>query len=339
MGDFDKDKLDELCSKIDLLEYASETMEFEPKGPDSYAAHCPRHIDKTPSLLITPSKNLFHCFSCGCGGNIISWMMTFEKLSFNDAVDKIGKIAGVDIKNLKQCSALKVYKDIYRATTHSIKQNTVSRIFLSESEFDKYIDEPPEEWIREGIKPEIMKKYRVRIDDAYNRIVYPVYDSEFRLIGFKGRTRYENWKALGIKSKYINYQKIGTCDYFQGMKENHESIKAHNQVIIFEGIKSVMKLDGWGVDYGVASETSFLNDEQVLILIKMGIRDVTIAFDSDVTMKKILECTKKLRKYTNVYVVTDRPRRDERLLTGEKMSPVDAGQEVWETLYRERRKI
>ena len=112
-NDYDNEALMELCSKVDLFEYASKNVEFEGRG-DSYAAHCPRHIDKTPSLVITPSKNLFHCFSCGCGGNILNWLMTFENMSFNDAVDKVGGLVGIDVKNLKQCSALKVYKNISR---------------------------------------------------------------------------------------------------------------------------------------------------------------------------------------------------------------------------------
>ena len=95
-NNYDNEALIELCSKVDLFEYASKDMDFEGRG-DSYAAHCPKHIDKTPSLVITPSKNLFHCFSCGVGGNIINWLMTFENMSFNDAVEKVGLLAGVDV--------------------------------------------------------------------------------------------------------------------------------------------------------------------------------------------------------------------------------------------------
>lgn len=188
-NDYDNEALIELCSKVDLFEYASKYMDFEGRG-DSYAAHCTRHIDKTPSLVITPSKNLFHCFSCGVGGNIINWLMTFENMSFNDAVEKVGVLAGVDVKNLKQCSALKVYKNLARITETN-KKNLSDRIILNDSEIDKYEDKVPEEWVDEGISPDIMKKYNIRIDNMANRIVYPVYDSELRLIGFKGRTRQE----------------------------------------------------------------------------------------------------------------------------------------------------
>lgn len=337
-NEYDNDALREMCSQIDLLEYASQTMEFEGKG-DSYAAHCPLHIDKTASLFITPSKNLFHCFSCGKSGNIINWLMIFEGLKFNEAVEKISRLTGFDIKNFKQCSALQYYKEILRLQNKK-EVSVNNRIILTESEIAKYKDEVPDEWVKEDIKPEIMKRHNIRIDEACNRIVYPVYDNNFNLIGIKGRTRYNNYKQMKIK-KYQNYHKIGTTDFFIGMKENIENIKSKNEVIIFEGIKSGMKVEGWGFDNWLASETGWLNEEQVLILVKLGIKDVVIAYDTDVSLQKIKDCTKKLRRFANVYVVSDRRFKKYKLLGDEKdkLSPCDKGEEVWRTLYNERKRV
>lgn len=333
---YDNETLLEMCSKIDLLDYASKSMEFEGRG-DSFATHCPRHIDNTPSLVITPSKNLFHCFSCGCGGNILNWLMTFENMSFKEAVEKVSNLTGVNIDSLSQCSALKFYKDIFRSYTAKNKKNTNNRTILDPLEVEKYSDEVPDEWVSEGINPEIMKKYNIRIDKNANRIIYPVYDSNLNLIGVKGRTRFKNYKEMKIK-KYQNYQKIGTTDFFIGMKENYENIKRKNEVIIFEGIKSGMKVENWGYDYWLSSETSWLNEEQVLILIKLGVKDVVIAYDNDVPISKIKECTGKLRRFANVYAVTDRKCVKNRLLgsSEEKLSPCDKGKDVWETLYNEK---
>lgn len=335
-NNYDSEALTEMCNSIDLLEYASQTMEFKPHGNDSFAAHCLLHEDKTPSLFITPSRNLFYCQSCHVGGNLLNWLMTFEHLSFNDAVDKVGQLAGVDIAHLKQCDALKFYKKLARLQ-HGCESKEHQRIILDESELDNFSTELPQEWIDEGISPEVMKVFNIRIDNKVNRIIYPVYDNQFRLIGFKGRTRFENYKAMGIQ-KYMNYAKIGSTDFFEGMKEQYERIAELKKVIIFEGLKSVMKAYGWGYDYCLAAETSYLNDEQVKILIQMGIKDVTIAFDSDVPMQKIRECTEMLRRFANVFVIQDRRFIKDRLL-GEKESPVDRGREVFETLLSERRKI
>lgn len=339
MENYDLDNLNELCSKINLLEYASKTMDFEKRGSDSYATHCCLHIDKTPSLFISPSKNLFHCFSCGKSGTIINWIMTFEHLSFPEAVQKVCVLTGADISHLKQCSALKIYKDIYRSS-HSFDSNKkFDRPILDLSEINKFQDIVPSEWCDEGISPNIMKKYCIRVDEKANRIVYPVYDKDYHLIGFKGRTRYPDHKALKIP-KYQNYQSIGTTDFFVGMKENISAIEKRNEIIIFEGIKSGLKLSsfGWG-DNWVAAECSYLNEEQVKILIKLAVKDIVIAFDNDVQMQKIYGCTNNLRKFANVYVIRDRKFKKNRLLPENKMSPVDAGKEVWETLYNERIKL
>jgi DNA primase len=333
MQQYDNDAILEICSMIDLLEYASKSMNFE-KRSESYYANCPKHKDNTPSLSISPDKNLFHCFSCGVSGNILNWMMEFEGVTFYQALNKAAKMANVDISNLKQAEALSIFKRLKREG--EIKYKEVHRELFDESLLDNYELESPTEWIDEGIDPFIMFKYNIRIDHKANRIVYPVYDNDCNLIGIKGRTRYENYKELGLK-KYQNYHKIGTTDFFIGMKENKENIKHKNEVIIYEGIKSGMKAEAWGYDNWLASETSCLNDEQVKILIEMKIKDIVIAYDTDVEIDKIKECTKLLKKFTNVFYIYDKNK-----LLGkkeDKMSPVDKDRDTWERLYREKVKI
>ena len=326
---YDRDSLNELISNIDLLEYASRSFDFKRRGSDNYATNCPLHTDITPSLFITPSKNLFHCLSCGVGGSLLQWMMQIEGMKFLDALQKISEMTGQDLNSLQKCDALVFYKSLKEKPVKEV----VQREYLPDGTMDKFDKEAPQEWIDEGISPEIMAKYDIRIDKRGNRIVYPVYDNNYRLIGVKGRTRFANYKDLKIQ-KYMNYTKIGAVDYFVGMKENHDEIKRQNRVVIFEGIKSGMKVEGWGEKAWLASETSWLNDEQVKILIKLGVRDVIIAFDQDVCLKKIRDCTKVLRRFTNVYVVYDRNG-----LLDEKMSPCDKGWEVWEKLYEERMRL
>jgi len=230
---------------------------------------------------------------------------------------------------------MSLYKKIKRIT--EIETNkTITREILDESILNNYKTEYPQEWIEEGINPKIMAKYNVRIDDNANRIIYPVYDKDFNLIGIKGRTRYKDYKERNLM-KYQNYYKIGTTDFFTGMKENLDIIKQKNEIIIFEGIKSGMKAEAWGYDNWVASETSHLNDEQIKILLDLKIKEVIIAYDNDVELQKIKDCTKMLRKFTNVFVIYDK-----KGLLGkktDKMSPVDKGKDIWDILYKERMKI
>lgn len=326
---YDDDAIEEIISNVDLLEYAKKSYSFTKKS-GSYFTNCPNHVDVTPSLSITPGKNLFHCFSCGVGGNILNWLMEYENLSFVEALNKAARLANVNISHLRTPSAMRLFSKL---KVKEEEKKSVDRKILELSYLDEFSDEFPKEWEDEGISVEIMKKYGIKIDTKSNRIIYPVYDNNGNLIGVKGRTRFDNYKQLGIQ-KYMNYQKIGTTDFFIGLKENRDAIIQKNEIIIFEGIKSGMKVEAWGYDNWSASETSYLNDEQIKIILQLHIKDVVIAYDNDVPIEKIDECTKMLRKFLNVYYVLDKKH-----LLGDrtaKASPVDKGENTWEILYKER---
>ena len=213
---YDDEMLQEINASVDLLEYVSQSIEMEKRGRD-YFGHCPLHVDKTPSFSITPSKNSYYCFSCGRSGGIIGYLMDYEHLRFDDAVDKAAKLGNMDLSKMcrsQTMTFLKKTKNLMRE-----KEQVVHEV-LSANELSKYSHEDITEWIDEGILQEVMDLFEVRINDRDNRIVYPVYDINGNLINIKGRTRYKNYKELRIP-KYINYYPIGTMDYFQGL--NYES--------------------------------------------------------------------------------------------------------------------
>ena len=118
------------------------------------------------------------------------------------------------------------------------------------------------------------------------------------------------------------------------MMQAVDYVKQSREIIIVEGLKSVMKLDQWGFHNTVSAETSSINEYQIELLIRMQVKNVVIAFDKDVGLPKIKECVKLLKKFTNVYVVYDKWN-----LLKEKDSPCDQGREVWQTLYDRRMKL
>jgi DNA primase len=255
-----------------------------------------------------------------------------EGLSYKGAINKLQDLTGHELKPVLATTSLKVFKEM-QSLGH--EDEPVVREILPESYLDQFeiIDGEPHEWIEEGILPETMRKYGIRIDTKGNRIVYGVYDANGNLIGAKGRTRFASYELLGIK-KYCNYCKVGTTDYFQGMKENLPNIKAKKSMIVVEGLKSVMKIDQWGYDTGVAAECSYLNDAQAKIIIASGCEEVIFAFDQDVTYADALKSANKVKKWTNCYVMIDR-----KGLLKPKDSPCDEGREVWEQLYNERVRV
>ena len=332
---YDSDILNEMAEKISLLEYASTTLELKKRGSNNYATSCPLHEDKTPSLMINADENMYHCYSCGVHGNIYNWLRDFEGLSFAQAVEKTARLTNSDISNLKCSDTLRFFKKMRNLAklSETKPEKAVEREALPSDIMLQYSDEIPQEWLDEGIPEDVMKFYNIRVDNNTNRIVYPIYDNEGNLIAVKGRTRYENYKDMGLQ-KYKFYQKIGTLDFFVGWREAYPLIDITKEVYLFEGIKSCMKAFSWGYENSISCETSHISDGQIKWLIKNGIRTVNICFDSDKDIREIKENVKTLKLFTNIYLVVDR----KGLLGGKKAkaSPVDKGKEVWETLLEGR---
>ena len=334
-GAIDPKTFDELNKKVDLLKYASQTIDLEQRG-DDWWGRCPLHIDKTPSFSITPSKNYYYCFSCGCHGGIVNFLRDFEHLSYSQAIKKAMKLAKIDDDSI--CKS-QVYSFMSSTKNGLQKKITPKHRILSPNDFynRRYIREAAQEWVDEGIHPATQDLFKIRIDKRGNRIIYPVYDADGNFINIKGRTRYPNYKELKIP-KYISYFPVGTVDYLQGMNVTLPYIKEKGEVIIFESLKSVMKAWGWGYKNAVSAEKHTLTDEQFKLVLSLKV-DVVFAYDSDINFRegKTWSDIDKMRRFTNVYVIDDK----KKLLGGKeaKNSPVDVSQEVWEELYRNKRKI
>ena len=125
-------------------------------------------------------------------------------------------------------------------------------------------------------------------------------------------------------------------DYFQGWQQALPEIQNKKSVIIFEGIKSCIKAYGWGIKNTIASETAALSEGQLQLLIKTGIREVIIAWDSDQKFKDIIKDSKiqMLRKFTTVSIVTD-----SKGWLDDKEAPVDKGEIIFRELLSRRIKI
>lgn len=331
---YDDEMLQQINENADLLGYVSQTMELEKKGND-YWAHCPLHTDLTPSLSFTPDKNSYYCFSCRKSGGIIGYLIDFEKMKFEDAVEKAAKLANLDLSKMCHSKTITFLKKL-RALAMKPKSAYEHRI-LDDSELDKYQIEPVKEWLDEGIEQDVMDLFGVRVDTWQNRIVYPVYDICGNLINIKARTRYKNYKQMKIP-KYINYFQVGVMDYFQGLNTTLKYVLDANEIIIFESVKSVMKAYGWGYKNCASAEKHTLTKEQIDLLVKLRV-NIVFAYDSDVDYRgsDVWQDIDKLKRITNVFVIDDR----RKLLGGKetKNAPVDCGEEIWETLYSQKRKV
>ena len=329
---YSEEQLDSLAEQIDLAEYIGKTENLHKKG-QNYFIKCPFHKgDDTPSLCIYPDTNKWYCFGCHKGGNIFNWISLFDHIKFPDAVNKVAELTGTELTEHVESTSVAFYQQYNSLNEKQCVHMDRPELDWQHDYIDKYIDELPEEWLKEGLTEEAMRKYNIRIDPVSNRIVYPVLDSDGRFIGVKGRTRFEAYKMLKLQ-KYMNFNKIGALDYFQGWQQALPQIISGKSVIIFEGIKSCIKAWGWGIHNTVAAETSKLSDGQINLLIKTGLSEVIIAFDSDQDFKSISTDAKikALKMMTKVSVI-----RDSQHMLAEKDAPVDKGEEVFLKLLAKR---
>ena len=329
---YDKHFIKELNSKINLYDYVSDKYELIKKG-SVYYAHCPLHIDNTPSLAVYKNNNSFHCFSCGISGGFIQWLYYIEKLKYDNAVARAMVVSGINHEADIFFESKRCFK-----MCRSYKQDVNDeRTYLDESIYNKYHSCVPEEWLKEGISKSTMEVFEIKIDETSNRIVYPVRDIQGRLINIKGRTRFANYKDLKIP-KYINYYKTNGVDYFQGMNITYTYIKTMREVIVFESLKSVMKCFDWGVKNTVSAEKHTLTKAQISVLIRLKV-DIVLAYDSDINYYRdaaVIKNINILKRFANVYVLYNPS-----LLGGadSKNSPADCGEEVFKEMYRHRIKI
>lgn len=324
---------DRIIDSVDIAEHISQYLPLKRKGTDEFFACCPFHSESTPSFSVTPKSNLFYCFGCKASGNVITFEQKYNGLTFSETVEKLSGQYGID-RNIRETSPSILLMRKLSKSREQPKQRTAHTI-LPHDYMDRYADSPATEWLKEGITESTQRTHGVRIDVSGNRIVYPVFDVNGNLINVKGRTRSTDYKILGIP-KYINYFKVGDLDYFQGFVRNKNAVLSIGEAVIFESYKSVMKAEQYGMMNTLSAETSSLSMPQIKLLLALHC-SVTIAFDNDIRRVDISKMIATLKRFTNVYIIEDK----EKLLGDpkDKMAPVDAGKDVWETLYKNRIKI
>lgn len=244
---------------------------------------------------------------------------------------KYANITDADVeKPIQRLTSTKVAK-MFKHTASVVKESkatVLSPNYMERYEFNK---DKLQAWADEGIGFDTMKKFGVRYDSFSDRIVYPIKDYNGNIINVSGRTLDKDYKEKGIR-KYSYFMPLGCLNTLYGFSDNEDSIRTKREVIVFEGAKSVMLASGWGVQNCVAILTSHLNPRQLLFFIKLGVR-VVFALDEDVDISEDINI-KKLKRYVSVEWVKNIDN-----LLSPKMSPVDAGLEVWQNLYERRKRI
>lgn len=300
--------IEEVRSRNDIVDVISSYVNLKKKG-NSYSACCPFHHEKTPSFHVSREKQMYHCFGCGVGGNVYTFLMEHENYSFPEAVEALAERAGVKLPEQsmspeakKQADERTRIKDMNRLAagyfhyllrtehgTHALKyltnrgltEDTINRFGLGFS--DVYRDDLYKYLKNKGYKDEEMKNSGlIRFDEKYgasdqfwNRVMYPIVDTNNRVIGFGGRVMGDG------KPKYINTQETPVFDKSRNLYGLNFAKKSKRQGIIFcEGYMDVISMHQAGFDNAVASLGTALTPGQVN-LIKRYTDRVYLAYDSD----------------------------------------------------------
>lgn len=321
----------ELIQQIDIVDYISQYVELEEKGGEFWGispfTDPPEH---TPSFSVRRETNTWYDFSSGQGGNVYTFAKLYLKCSGTEAVEALEKFAGVDgekITRAPKMSAVLVAR-AFAKPIRRVKEDKTT--VLSPDVMERYEKNPDKLslWRNEGISDASLERFQVRYDRFSNAIVYPIRDPDGKIVNIGGRTLDPAFKEKGMR-KYFYLKPWGTLKTIYGLAENKEEILKKREIILFEGCKSVMKADTWGIRNCGAILTSHLSQEQMKLLMKLGCR-VVFALDKEIRVHQDHNI-QRLKRFVSVEYLFDTQN-----LLEEKDSPADRGEEVFRKLYERR---
>lgn len=297
--------LDEIRDRADIVDLIGEYVDLKRSG-SNYMGLCPFHSEKTPSFSVSPSKGIFKCFGCGVGGDVITFVMKRENLSFPEAVEFLADKYSVRLEVYKDENKEardkrdRLYEINREAGLHFLKNYQASQKtqlylknrMLNDKTIRSYgIGYSKDSWTdlydhltKLGYKEEELLELNLiskskngnYIDRFRDRVMFPIINRNNRIIGFGAR-------AFGDeKPKYLNSRE--TPIFHKGNNVFNMNIisreSTRERIILVEGYMDVISLYNSGINYSVASLGTSLTIDQANIIKKMA-KDIYICYDSD----------------------------------------------------------
>ncbi|MDV2683136.1 DNA primase [Alkalihalophilus lindianensis] len=305
-----EEKIEQIRKTTDIVEVISDYVQLKKQGRQ-YTGLCPFHGEKTPSFSVSQDKQLYHCFGCGAGGNVFSFLMEHEGYSFVDAAKQLADRANIElpVSNQREANpnspqkmmmdghelAAKLYHHVLTLTEEGSggREYAKARAFQKEQLEHFQIGFAPNRW--DSLKI-IFEKREFNLDvmanagllgtresdqghyDRFrNRLMFPIWDGQGKVIAFGGRSIGDE------KPKYLNSAETPIFHKSKTLYAIHlarPSIRKENAAILFEGYVDVVAAWGAGVKNGVATLGTALTEEQAKLL-RRNAETVTLCYDSD----------------------------------------------------------
>lgn len=331
MGFIPQDKIDEIKSVADIVSIIGDYVELKRAG-SNYVGLCPFHNEKTPSFSVSPSKGIFHCFGCGVGGDVISFIMQKEGLSYPEAIKFLADKLGILVETNE------VNKEKYEHRKKLFEINNEAKLFYYKN---LLINDIPKDYIKKrNLNNNLINKfiigyadgknslYRHLLQKGYqkddiievglinqdekgnvydkfrNRLMFPIIDVRGNVIGFGGRALADS------RAKYMNSPQSLAYDKSKnvyGVSNLKNSTKV-GKIILVEGYMDVISLTNYGFDYAIASLGTSLTHDQAK-LIKRYCKNIYICYDGDSAGQKAtsraIEIFKEQDISPNIIVIPD----------------------------------
>ena len=296
----DEASIERLRNSIDIVDVISNYIELKKSGAN-YKANCPFHGEKTPSFVVSPQKQIFHCFGCGIGGDAIKFVMEFEKLSYPEAIEKLASSYNIPLSYTKGKGSLSDEKRVLELLLHWYKKNLVQNkealnYLLNRGVNQNSIEKFELGFVGSGSSViEYLKQNQIPLPKAVDagvialgergeyyarlvdRIIFPIYNANGSIVGFGGRT------VTNHPAKYINSPQtklFNKSRLLYGYNLAKREIFDKGQVIITEGYLDVIMLHQAGFNTAVATLGTALTSEHLPILRK-GEPKIILAYDGD----------------------------------------------------------
>ncbi|MGB6327463.1 MAG: DNA primase [Halarcobacter sp.] len=294
-----KESIENLKNHLDVVDVVSQFIELKKSGAN-FKACCPFHGEETPSFVVSPAKQIYHCFGCGVGGDAIKFVMEYEKLSYPETLEKLASMHSVNLEydnnNNQKKQDIKVLEEVNKYYQKLFVNNNIAKEYIA----SRGISEFSIEKFEIGYAPtsndtiNFLKNNYYNLADAkelgvidtgqsglysrfIERITFPIYSLNGKIVGFGGRT------ITGHNAKYVNSPQtkiFNKSKLLYGYNLAKENIYKKNRIIVTEGYLDVIMLHQAGFNTAVATLGTALTQEH-LPLLRRGEPKVIVAYDGD----------------------------------------------------------
>lgn len=300
--------VEEIRAKNDIVEVISGYVRIQKKGAN-YMGLCPFHNEKSPSFSVSASKQIYHCFGCGAGGNVFTFLMNYENFTFQEAIKELADRAGVGLPEIeysaqhkkeadKKAILLEINKEAAKYFYYQLRQeqgkigyrylsgrqlsdDTIKKFGLgfankTSNDLTLYLKKKgytDEQIIQAGLAT-ADERFGVH-DKFWNRVIFPIMDINHRAIGFGGRVMGDG------TPKYLNSPETMVFDKSRNLYGlNYARTARKNNIILCEGYMDVIALHQAGFTQAVASLGTAFTAGQANLL-RRYTENVLLAYDSD----------------------------------------------------------